>query len=81
MVRPDRFELPTYWFVASCSIQLSYGRTCEAIPNISSQFMAGKETGDSDGSGAGISRHPPRPANHYSESTYAFGALSTTLKF
>ena len=27
MVRPDRFELPTYWFVASCSIQLSYGRT------------------------------------------------------
>ncbi len=27
MVRPDRFERPTYWFVASCSIQLSYGRT------------------------------------------------------
>ena len=27
VVRPDRFELPTYWFVASCSIQLSYGRT------------------------------------------------------
>ena len=43
MVRPDRFELPTYWFVASCSIQLSYGRTYEAIPNISIQSMAGKE--------------------------------------
>ncbi len=28
MVRPERFERPTYWFVASCSIQLSYGRTC-----------------------------------------------------
>jgi hypothetical protein len=27
MVRPERFERPTYWFVASCSIQLSYGRT------------------------------------------------------
>jgi hypothetical protein len=27
MVRPERFELPTYWFVASRSIQLSYGRT------------------------------------------------------
>ena len=25
MVRPERFERPTYWFVASCSIQLSYG--------------------------------------------------------
>jgi hypothetical protein len=30
MVRPERFERPTYWFVASCSIQLSYGRTWEA---------------------------------------------------
>ena len=27
LVRPDRFELPTYWFEASCSIQLSYRRT------------------------------------------------------
>jgi hypothetical protein len=27
MVRPERFELPTYWFEASCSIQLSYKRT------------------------------------------------------
>jgi glyoxylase-like metal-dependent hydrolase (beta-lactamase superfamily II) len=26
-VRPERFELPTYWFEASRSIQLSYGRT------------------------------------------------------
>src|SRR5438552_19109933 len=24
--RPERFELPTYWFEASRSIQLSYGR-------------------------------------------------------
>jgi hypothetical protein len=27
MVRPERFELPTYWFEASRSIHLSYGRT------------------------------------------------------
>jgi hypothetical protein len=25
MVRPERFELPTLWFEARCSIQLSYG--------------------------------------------------------
>ena len=27
VVRPERFELPTNWFEASCSIQLSYRRT------------------------------------------------------
>jgi hypothetical protein len=26
VVRPDRFERPTLWFEARCSIQLSYGR-------------------------------------------------------
>jgi hypothetical protein len=29
MVRPERFELPTNWFEASYSIQLSYGRVEE----------------------------------------------------
>lgn len=28
MARPERFELPTLWFVARCSVQLSYGRIC-----------------------------------------------------
>ncbi len=27
VVRPERVELPTFWFVAKRSIQLSYGRT------------------------------------------------------
>jgi hypothetical protein len=27
LARPERFELPTLWFEARCSIQLSYGRT------------------------------------------------------
>ena len=27
MAHPERFELPTPWFVAKYSIQLSYGRT------------------------------------------------------
>ncbi len=30
VVRPEGVEPPTYWFVASCSIQLSYGRTLQA---------------------------------------------------
>jgi hypothetical protein len=31
MVRPERFELPTLWFEAKCSIQLSYGRTSSIL--------------------------------------------------
>jgi hypothetical protein len=31
MVRPERLELPAYWFEASRSIQLSYGRTLRLI--------------------------------------------------
>ena len=30
MARPERFELPTSWFVARHSIQLSYGRAYKA---------------------------------------------------
>ena len=29
VVRPEGFEPPTLWFVAKCSIQLSYGRTLQ----------------------------------------------------
>ena len=31
MVRPERFERPTPWFVAKYSIQLSYGRIGDII--------------------------------------------------
>ena len=35
MVRPERIELPTSWFVAMHSIQLSYGRiVVEKCPQI-----------------------------------------------
>ena len=34
MVRPERFELPTLWFVARCSIQLSYGRDTAAAETL-----------------------------------------------
>jgi hypothetical protein len=32
MARPERLELPTLWFEARCSIQLSYGRVKAIIP-------------------------------------------------
>ena len=31
LVRPERFERPTPWFVAKYSIQLSYGRAVRAV--------------------------------------------------
>ena len=34
MARPERFELPTPWFVAKYSIQLSYGRVFQFYRSI-----------------------------------------------
>ena len=34
VARPERFELPTNWFEASYSIQLSYGRSSESSQRV-----------------------------------------------
>ena len=34
LARPERFELPTLWFEARCSIQLSYGRVRPSYQNL-----------------------------------------------
>ena len=38
MARPERFELPTLWFEARCSIQLSYGRVACHFTNFSAKL-------------------------------------------
>jgi hypothetical protein len=50
MVRPERVELPTFWFVARRSIQLSYGRTLSSLPfsSATSTCRAPAHPADSD---------------------------------
>jgi hypothetical protein len=43
MVRPEGVEPPTYWFVASCSIQLSYGRTLQGMQLVKDNGIYGLE--------------------------------------
>jgi hypothetical protein len=65
MARPERFELPTPWFVARYSIQLSYGRAVfEGAHPITSDFAAAnKDTpsliNDLAGPPQGIGIHLP----------------------
>ena len=44
VARPERLELPTLWFEARCSIQLSYGRAEKANDTLlhCECFLAGK---------------------------------------
>ena len=43
MARPERFELPTTWFVARYSIQLSYGRVGRRDYSPNSSPIRGRE--------------------------------------
>jgi len=40
LARPERFELPTPWFEAKYSIQLSYGRIIKMIIKVLSAVLA-----------------------------------------
>ena len=49
MARPERLELPTYWFVASRSIQLSYGRAYSSVARrVSFVNLQAREAGVSE---------------------------------
>jgi hypothetical protein len=52
MVRAERFELPTFWFVARRSIQLSYARMRTSI-----DYQTGSKT-PSSAARQGLVRHP-----------------------
>ena len=43
MARPERFELPTFWFVARRSIQLSYERAVFVTLMLTSACLAVKQ--------------------------------------
>jgi hypothetical protein len=45
LARPERLELPTLWFEARCSIQLSYGRATPLYPSSSLLETAPAEQG------------------------------------
>ena len=61
MARPERFELPTTWFVARYSIQLSYGRVVRAIVRRFSLGVAGTPGNPTSGRIAGRLRRPTPP--------------------
>jgi hypothetical protein len=56
MVRPERFELPTLWFVARCSIQLSYGRITETISG-DFDYSGNSRLDEDEGGGGQTIRH------------------------
>ena len=47
MARPERFELPTPWFVAKYSIQLSYGRAVKTFEQAEPKRLTKRENSQS----------------------------------
>jgi hypothetical protein len=59
LARPERFELPTPWFVARYSIQLSYGRTVQNPLPATGQILDNHQvTGDTPAADGAVT---PRP--------------------
>jgi uncharacterized protein len=65
MARPERFELPTFWFVARRSIQLSYGRVGRRI-----LWTPGRESKAQGGQQAPLEA-PPSPCRASGFATHA----------
>ena len=73
MVRPERFELPTLWFEAKCSIQLSYGREKQDVATLkiadyplNSNYVAATGSGGGGATNIGIVSTISRPARRRS---------------
>ena len=71
MARPERFELPTSWFVAMHSIQLSYGRIIERSAILSRTLFVSTKLNVAEREGF----EPSIGVNLY---TLSRGALSAT---
>jgi hypothetical protein len=65
VARPERLELPTFWFVARRSIQLSYGRAQKILAQPLPRFHPPRFLGNRGLNQASLSRSPPAIARSF----------------
>jgi hypothetical protein len=63
LARPERFELPTTWFEARYSIQLSYGRETLYLPSLAQRRRLQSSPAPPSVAGRSLSRVPVLPRN------------------
>ncbi len=80
MARPERFELPTLWFEARCSIQLSYGRVPPSYQNLQAarRIAPFRSHGNERNCEGGIATRDI--VSFYDESTFIRANVRTNLR-